>query len=73
MPGADAFQVEGLIVEALPNGTYRVELANGHRLLGFVTGKARLEMSGLSVGNKVLLDLSPFDLSKGRIRQRKEI
>lgn len=67
MPGTDAFQVEGLILEALPNGTYRVELANGHRLLGFVQGKARRTMTSLAAGEKVKLNLTPFDLSTGRI------
>ena len=67
MPGTDAFQVEGIIVEVLPNWVYRVELPNGHRLLGFVAGKAKRESSGLLAGTKVMLDLSPCDLSKGRI------
>ena len=67
MPGEDAFKVEGVIVEALANGTYRVELANGHRLLGFVPGKARPSVARFATGEKVQLQLSPFDLSEGRI------
>ena len=67
MAGTDAFKVEGVVIEALPNQTYRVELANGHRLLAFVAGRARLEFSGLSPGEKVKLQLTPFDLSSGRI------
>ncbi|HEY5910908.1 MAG TPA: translation initiation factor IF-1 [Verrucomicrobiae bacterium] len=67
MPGDDAFQVEGLVVEVLPNGTYRVELANGHRLLGFVPGKRRLNSRPMAAGEKVRVRLSPFDLSVGRI------
>lgn len=71
MPGKDAFKVEGIIVEALANGTYRAELANGHRLLAFVPGRARLKFAGLAVGDKVNLELSSFDLSEGRIRPGK--
>ncbi|MGH7967680.1 MAG: translation initiation factor IF-1 [Limisphaerales bacterium] len=54
-------------MEALPNKTYWVELANGHRLLGFVPGKARLTAARFAPGDKVNLVLSPFDLSEGRI------
>jgi len=60
-----AFEVEGVIVDVLKNGTYRVELANGHRPLGFVAGKTR--SLSLAAGDKVWLELSPYDLSKGRI------
>jgi len=62
----DAFRVEGVVIEAFPNGTYQVHLANGHRLLGFVTGRARATF-GAAPGQKVKLQLSPFDLSQGRI------
>ncbi len=62
----DAFKVEGVVDEALPNGTYRVRLPNGHRLLGFVPGKAR-ESVRLAPGDRVSLELSAYDLSKGRI------
>ena len=72
MPGKDAFKVEGVVVEALANGTYRVELANGHRLLAFVPGKARSQFAGLAIGEKVNLELSPYDLSEGRIRIGKQ-
>jgi len=54
-------------MEAMPNHTYRVELANGHRLVGFVAGKAKLRFAGLVPGDKVMLALSPYDLSEGRI------
>jgi len=54
-------------VEVLPNQTYRVELANGHRVLAFVTGKTRLSFARLTPGEKVLLEMSPYDLSAGRI------
>ena len=67
MARTDAFQVEGVVVQALPNKTYRVELANGHRLLAFVAGRARREFNGLAPGDKVTLQLTPYDLSAGRI------
>ncbi len=62
-----AIEVEGAVVEVLPNRMYRVELANGHRLLAFVSGKARMSFARLVCGDKVRLELSPYDLSKGRI------
>jgi translation initiation factor IF-1 len=68
-----AFKVEGVIVQILSEKTYRVELANGHRLLGFVPGRAKTGMARFAAGEKVQLQLSPFDLSEGRIlveRQR---
>jgi translation initiation factor IF-1 len=64
---ADAFQVEGSVIEVLPNGTYCAELANGHRLLAFVTGRAKKNFAGLQSGDKVKLQLTPYDLSVGRI------
>ena len=67
MAGTDAFQVEGVVTEALPNGTYRVELTNGHQLVAFVAGKAREHFGRLAAGDKVKLQLTPYDLSKGRI------
>lgn len=67
MPGHDAFKVEGRLMEALPNGTYRVELKNGHRLIAFFAGKARKNMAGLIIGGSVKLQLTPYDLSVGRI------
>lgn len=66
MAGEDAFKVEGIIVEVLPNRTYWVELANGHRLRGFVPGRAGARIV-LPAGQKVRLALSPYDLSQGRI------
>jgi len=62
-----AIEVEGVVVEVLPNQMYRVELANGHRLLAYVAGKARLSFARLAPGDKVRLELSPYDLSSGRI------
>jgi translation initiation factor IF-1 len=62
-----AIQAEGAIVEVMPNRTYRVQLANGHRLLAFVAGKAQMGFACLRLGQQVQLELSPFDLSVGRI------
>jgi translation initiation factor IF-1 len=67
MAGTDAFKVEGVVVEALPDRTYQVELVNGHRLRAFVAGKARRSFAGLAPGDKVKLQLTPYDLSAGRI------
>jgi translation initiation factor IF-1 len=66
MRGKDAFDVEGIVIEALPNGTYRAELANGHRLIAFATGRAKAAMR-FAPGDKLSLRLTPFDLSTGRI------
>ena len=62
-----AIEAEGAIVEVLPSHRYRVELSNGHRLLAYVSGKARLSFVQLAIGDKVRLELSPCDLSAGRI------
>ena len=70
MSGDSAFRVEGVVLEVLPNGTYRVELSNGHQLLAFVAGKAKLSFGPLAPGDKVKLQLTPFDLSQGRILLR---
>ena len=67
MARENAFKVEGVILQVLSEKTYRVELANGHRLLGFVPGRAKPEMARFAPGEKVQLQLSPFDLSEGRI------
>ena len=62
-----SIEVEGAIVEVLPNMMYRIELANGHRLLAYAAGKARLSFAHLVAGDKVRLEMSPYDLSEGRI------
>ena len=67
MPRTDAIEVEGVVVEVLPNKTYRVELSNGHRVVGFVSGRARMNFIRFGLGNKVRLQMSPYDLSEGRI------
>ena len=67
MPAGDAFKVEGRVTEVLANGTYRAELKNGHRLTAFVAGKAKRNFAGLKTGDKVTLQLTPYDLSTGRV------
>lgn len=65
--GEDAFRVGARVVEALPNGTFLAELANGHRLTAFVAGRDKKNFAGLRAGDTVKLQLTPYDLSVGRI------
>ena len=67
MPGDDAITVEGTVVEVLGHGLYRAQLANGHRVLAHPTRHTRGRLGGLGLGGKVRLEMSPFDMSKGRI------
>lgn len=66
MAGEDAFKVEGLIIEVLPKQLFRVELTNGHKVLAYAIGKAKHSFTA-QVGDKVKLQMSPYDLSEGRI------
>ena len=70
MPKEEAIEVEGLITEKLPNGMFRVELANKHRVLAHVSGKIRLHFIRILTGDRVLVELSPYDLTQGRITYR---
>ena len=70
MPRKDNIEVEGVIVEPLPNAMFRVELANGHKVLAHISGKIRLHYIKILPGDKVLVELSPYDLSRGRITYR---
>ena len=72
MRGEDAFSVEGRVIETLSDRTCHVELANGHRLLGFALGRANKDFAGLKPGDKVKLQLTPFDLSTGRLLEVKK-
>ena len=63
-------EVEGKIVEALPNAMFRVELDNGHKVLAHISGKMRMHFIKILPGDKVTLELSPYDLSRGRITYR---
>ncbi len=70
MPGVEALEVEGVVSEALPNAMFRVELGNGHRILAHVSGKIRLNFIRILPGDRVKVELSPYDLSRGRIVYR---
>jgi translation initiation factor IF-1 len=65
--GEDAFRVIARVIEALPNGTFRAELSNGHRLTAFVAGRDKKIFAGAKAGDTVKLQLTPYDLSVGRI------
>jgi len=69
-PKEEAIEVEGTIVEPLPNAMFRVELANGHRVLAHVSGKIRMHFIRILPGDRVLVELSPYDLAHGRITYR---
>jgi translation initiation factor IF-1 len=71
MPGDQAFRVTAVVVAVLPNGTYNAELKNGHRLTAFVAGRAGGRQAGLKAGDTVKLQLTPYDLSVGRILREK--
>ena len=70
MAKKEAIEVEGTVQEALPNGMFRVELANGHKVLAHISGKIRLHYIKILPGDRVLVELSPYDLSRGRITYR---
>lgn len=73
MRGEDAFRVEGRVIEVLSGRTWRVELVNGHRLLAFAAGRTDKDFAGLKPGDQVKLQLTPFDLSTGRVLEKKTI
>ena len=70
MPKEEAVQVEGIVSEALPNAMFRVDLENGHKVLAHVSGKMRMNFIRILPGDKVMLELSPYDLTRGRIIYR---
>ncbi len=70
MPKEEAIQVEGTVIEALPNARFRVELEGGHRLLAHVAGKMRMHFIRILPGDKVTVEMSPYDLTRGRITFR---
>jgi len=67
---AESLEVEGVVTEALPNAMFRVELPNGHKVLAHASGKIRMNFIRILPGDKVKLELSPYDLSRGRIVYR---
>lgn len=70
MPKDDAISVEGIIIEALPNASFRVELENKHIVLAHVSGKMRMHFIRILPGDRVTVELSPYDLGRGRITYR---
>jgi translation initiation factor IF-1 len=70
MAKKEAIEVEGKVTESLRNATFRVELANGHKVLAYVSGKIRQNYIRVLPGDRVLVQLSPYDLSRGRITYR---
>ena len=70
MAKKEVIEVEGTVSEALPNANFRVELANGHEVLAYVSGKIRMYFIRVLPGDRVLVELSPYDLSRGRITYR---
>ena len=70
MPKEDAIEVQGTVLEPLPNAMFRVELNNGHRVLGHISGKMRKHFIRILSGDKVVVELSPYDLKRGRIVYR---
>ena len=70
MAKEDMIEVEGTVIEALPNAMFQVELANGHKVLAHISGKLRMNFIKILPGDKVTLEMSPYDLSGGRITWR---
>ena len=70
MAKKEAIEVEGVAVEPLPNAMFRIELANGHKVLAHISGKMRMHYIRILPGDRVLVELSPYDLNRGRITNR---
>ncbi|HLB01890.1 MAG TPA: translation initiation factor IF-1 [Nitrospiria bacterium] len=70
MPKEDSIEVQGTIIETLPNAMFRVELENGHKVLAHISGKMRMHYIKILPGDKVTVELSPYDLTRGRITYR---
>mgnify|MGYP001015661516 FL=1 len=66
----EKIEVEGVVLEALPNAVFKVELANGHQVLAHISGKMRMHFIRVLPGDRVLVELSPYDLSRGRVTFR---
>lgn len=66
----DMIEIEGVVVEALPNAMFQVELENGHRILAHISGKLRMNFIRILPGDKVTVEMSPYDLTRGRITWR---
>lgn len=70
LPKEDIIEVQGTVLETLPNAMFRVELDNGHKVLAHISGKMRMHYIKILPGDKVTLELSPYDLTRGRITYR---
>ncbi|WP_297204126.1 translation initiation factor IF-1 [uncultured Brachyspira sp.] len=70
MAEKENIEIEGIVVEPLPNATFRVELENGHKILAHISGKMRMNFIRILPGDKVTIEMSPYDLTKGRIIYR---
>ena len=70
MAKEEAIEVEGTIVEPLPNAMFRVELDNGHKVLAHISGKMRMHFIKILPGDRVTIELSPYDLTRGRVTFR---
>lgn len=70
MSKQDMIEIEGIVAEALPNATFRVELENGHKILAHISGKLRTNYIRILPGDKVTVEMSPYDLTRGRITWR---
>ncbi|MCH8208911.1 MAG: translation initiation factor IF-1 [Nitrospinae bacterium] len=70
MSKEDAIEAEGIVLEPLPNAMFKVELQNGHKILAHISGKMRLHFIRILSGDKVKVELSPYDLTRGRITYR---
>ena len=70
MAKQDVIEVEGRVIEPLPNAMFRVELDNGHKVLAHISGKMRMNFIKILAGDRVTVELSPYDLSRGRIVYR---
>ncbi len=70
MPKEESIEVQGTVIEVLPNAMFRVELDNGQVILAYISGKMRMHFIRILPGDKVLVELSPYDLTKGRITYR---
>jgi len=70
MPKDDMLEIEGTVLEALPNAMFQVELENGHKILAHISGKLRMHYIRILPGDKVTVEISPYDLTKGRITWR---
>ena len=66
----DVIELEGTVVESLPNTSFRVDIGNGHTILAHISGKLRMNFIRILPGDKVTLEMSPYDLTKGRITWR---